>query len=125
MPGRKKRLPAAKAPAKEAEVVLPAPQRQLIQKSSSDNEELDGAVELDGDGGDEADDMSEAEAPQVTMEDLLKRINDLQQQVEVNSSATANDRKKRKKGGNQPQWVLDGIESGSLDATIEDKNPVL
>lgn len=125
MPGRKKKPPAAKAPPKKAEVVAPAPQRELIQKPSSDNEELDGEVEVDGDGGDEADDMSQAGAPEVTMEDLLNRINDLQQQVEVNKSATANDRKKRKKGGTQPQWVLDGIESGKLDATIEDKNPVL
>jgi hypothetical protein len=124
MPGRKKKPPAAKISAKEAEVVARAPERELIQEPGNDNEDLEEEIEVDSEGGDEADDMEMA-APEVTMESLLKRLNNLQKEVDDNKAATAKDRKKRKKGGTQPQWVLDGIESGSLDAAIEDKNPVL
>jgi hypothetical protein len=115
MPGRKKKPPAAKAPDKEVEI---------SEEPSNDNELKEEAGD-DSEGGDEADDMPEGAAEELTMEGLMKRINDLQQEVDKNKAATANDRTKRKKGGSQPQWVLDGIESGSLDAGIEDKNPVL
>jgi hypothetical protein len=62
-------------------------------------------------------------APELTMEFLLEKINQLQEN-EANRAEEHQQQQRRKKG-KQPQWVLDGVAAGTLDMDTVDNSPVL